>query len=61
MTHTLTLYKARKGEWRWRLKRKRGGKIVADSGEGYKTRAGADRAVGRLPLSWENVTCKFEE
>lgn len=29
------IYKDRKGEWRWRLKSSNG-KIVAESGEGYK-------------------------
>ncbi len=41
------IYKDRAGEWRWRLKA-RNGRIVADSGEGYKTRAGARAAVDRV-------------
>ena len=43
------IYKDRAGEWRWRLKA-RNGRIVADSGEGYKTRAGVLAAVDRVAL-----------
>lgn len=31
------VYKDKKGEWRWKLRAKNG-KIIADSGEGYKRR-----------------------
>ena len=34
-TPRLFVYRDRKGEWRWRLK-SANGKIVAESGEGYK-------------------------
>jgi uncharacterized protein YegP (UPF0339 family) len=40
------IYRDRKGEYRWRMKR--GGRIVADSGEGYVRLSGAVRAVSRL-------------
>lgn len=40
------IYKDAKGEWRWRLKAN--GRIVADSGEGYKTRAGCRSSITRL-------------
>lgn len=41
------VYKDKKGEFRWRLvsKNKR---IVCDSGEGYKRRAGALKAIERV-------------
>jgi uncharacterized protein YegP (UPF0339 family) len=35
MTHSLEMYRDRKRDFRWRL-RARNGKIVAESGEGYK-------------------------
>jgi uncharacterized protein YegP (UPF0339 family) len=35
------------GEWRWRL-RADNSRIIADSGEGYKTRAGVIAAAWRL-------------
>ena len=38
---TVTFYRDSKGEYRWRL-RARNGRIVADCGEGYKTRRGAE-------------------
>ncbi len=34
---TITTYKDKRGEWRWRATRK--GRIIATSGEGYKRRA----------------------
>ncbi len=43
----IEIYKDRKAEWRWRA-RARNGKIVADSGEGYKRRLGAVKAALRL-------------
>ena len=43
----IEIYKDDAGEWRWRMVA-RNGKIVADSGEGYRRRLGAVRAVLRL-------------
>jgi len=43
---TLTIYQAADG-WRWRLKASNG-RIVADGGEAYRTKANARRAVKRL-------------
>lgn len=43
MKKTAEVYQDRAGEFRWRLKV--GQKIVADGGEGYKTRASATRAI----------------
>ncbi|QEH35323.1 hypothetical protein OJF2_38740 [Aquisphaera giovannonii] len=39
-----TVYKDAKGEYRWRLLAKNS-KIVADSGEGYKTKASCLRGI----------------
>gem|GEM_PF-1323172 len=41
------VYQDRKGEWRWSLVG-RNGRIVADSGEGYKSRRGALKACERM-------------
>lgn len=41
------IYRDARGEWRWRIVA-RNGRIVADSGEGYKTAAGALRAWHRF-------------
>jgi uncharacterized protein YegP (UPF0339 family) len=43
-TATFHVYRDRKGEYRWRL-RSINGCTVADSGEGYKTKRGAVRAI----------------
>lgn len=32
------VYKDANGEWRWQIEAARGGRILADSGEGYKRR-----------------------
>lgn len=45
-TYTLHTYKAADG-WRWRLTA-RNGRIVADSGEAYSRRDGAERAGASL-------------
>lgn len=38
------LYQDKAGEWRWRLVAKNG-RTIADSGEGYATKGGAERAI----------------
>ena len=40
----IMFYKDKQGEWRWRLKA-RNGKVLADSGEGYKRYAGAEKGA----------------
>lgn len=40
-------YKARDGQWRWRL-RARNGRIIADSAEGYANKVNVWRAVRNL-------------
>lgn len=42
----IQIYKARKGEWR--CASSASGRIIADSGEGYKRKAAAGRTVGNL-------------
>lgn len=46
-TARLQVYRDKGGEWRWRL-RAANARIVCDSAEGYKTRAGAVQAVDAL-------------
>lgn len=41
------IYQDARGEWRWRLKA-RNGRIVADSGEGYKRKGNAERAANMV-------------
>lgn len=41
------LYRDRKREWRWRL-RAVNGRVLADSGEGYRSRFSARRAISAL-------------
>ena len=40
----LEIYRDARGEWRWRL-RASNGRILADSGEGYRRRASVRKAV----------------
>ncbi len=42
------IYKDKAHEWRYRLKSPNG-KIVADSGEGYRSRRNVVNAINRLP------------
>jgi len=46
-TAKLQIYRDARREWRWRL-RASNGRIVADSGEGYRRLAAAYEAVHRL-------------
>ena len=41
------LFRDAAGEWRWHLKATNG-RIIADSGEGYKRRAGALHAISLI-------------
>lgn len=47
MTHNLQIYKGKKGGWYIRIIAKNG-KIVADGGEAYASKANAKRAAKRL-------------
>lgn len=44
---TFHVFKDMRGEWRWRLKASNG-KVIADSGEGYKRERSAVNAANRL-------------
>ena len=44
MAATFELYKDKAGEFRWRL-RHENGQIIADSGEGYTTKANAKNGI----------------
>lgn len=58
----IEIYKDSRGEWRWRL-RSRNGKIVADCGEGYKTKSSVKKAVIRFveaKLSWLDAFVRLE-
>ncbi|MFC6615017.1 HVO_2922 family protein [Halopenitus salinus] len=43
-TGTFEVYRDNAGEWRWRLVASNGN-IVADSGEGYRSKQGAKRGI----------------
>jgi uncharacterized protein YegP (UPF0339 family) len=42
------LYQDSKKEWRWRLLNSRNLRIIADSGEGYKRKGNAARAIQKI-------------
>lgn len=42
------------GEWRWRLVAGNG-RVIADSGEGYTRKEGAERAVARVKESVRRI------
>ena len=44
---TFYVYKDDAGELRWRL-RSTNGKVIADSGEGYKTKRALENAIGLI-------------
>ncbi len=44
------IYKDKAGEWRWRLKA-RNGRIVANSGEGYKRKSSALKMIMKIKVA----------
>lgn len=52
------MYRDSKDEWRWSLY-SRNGRIIADSGEGYKYRGKCRRAIERIVL--QVAAAKIEE
>lgn len=48
MKLTFEVYPDAIGEWRWRLIHKSNGKIMADSGEGYKNKGDCKGAIGSI-------------
>lgn len=53
--YVISIYRDRSGEYRWRMKRRRGGRILADSGEGYARRSDCRRAVSSLPFNFGQI------
>lgn len=52
--YKLEVYKDRKKEWRWHIKRC--GRIIAESGEGYKRKGTMMRVFHRMI---ENIYCEL--
>ena len=52
------LYRDGKKEWRWRLKSK--GRIIADSGEGYRRRGVCLRMVERVVANVKDAEIEYE-
>ncbi len=52
-THSIEVYKDKKGEFRWRLWSPNG-RIVADSGEGYTRRDNLNRALTVLKTAFQS-------
>ncbi len=53
------VYKDAKGEWRWRLTAKNG-RIIADSGEGYRRKATAVKACINLIDNVQSASMQVE-
>ena len=48
------VYRDSAGEWRWRRKAANG-EVIADSGEGYSSYAGVERAISRQEVEGAEV------
>jgi len=53
------LYEDGAGEWRWRLVAANG-EIIADSGEGYTTKQGAERGIRSVKTTAPEATIVVE-
>lgn len=56
-TPTIDIYRDASGDWRWRL-RAANGRVIADSGEGYRDRRGVMRAVEALRRAAPLAVCR---
>jgi uncharacterized protein YegP (UPF0339 family) len=54
---TYYYYKDARGEWRWNLKASNG-RILADSGEGYKSEQDCKDAIDRVKASSDSPVVK---
>ena len=54
------LYEDNAGEWRWRLVASNGN-IIADSGEGYSTKQGAQRGIESVKNSAPDAEVRVTE
>jgi uncharacterized protein YegP (UPF0339 family) len=54
------VYEDNAGEWRWRLVAPNGN-IIADSGEGYVSKQGAQRGIDSVKRNAPEATVEFEE
>lgn len=58
-THIVTVFKDKRGKFRWNLKSKNQ-LIVADSAESYVQKSNARRAAMRLPIDYKKVKVVIE-
>lgn len=59
LTHILVRYMDSQGQYRWRLKNRRNGLIVADCAEGYATKGTLTRAINALPLDKSKISVRY--
>lgn len=59
-THRFEVFRDKRKHFRWRLTRIRGGKIIAESGEGYQRRGDLHRQINAM-LDLKFESCDFTE
>jgi len=59
-TATFEVYRDSAGEWRWRLVASNGN-IIADSGEGYSSKQGAERGIESVKRNAADAEVEFVE
>ncbi len=57
MSATFVLYKDKKGEFRWRLRHEHGD-VIADSGEGYTSKANAINGINSVKVNAPSAPIK---
>ena len=57
---TFEVYRDSAGEWRWRLVASNGN-IIADSGEGYSSKQGAERGIESVKRTAADAEVEFVE
>jgi len=59
-TATFEVFRDSAGEWRWRLVASNGN-IIADSGEGYSSKQGAERGIESVKRNAADAEVEFVE
>ena len=57
---TFEVFRDGAGEWRWRLVASNGN-IIADSGEGYRSKQGVERGIESVKRSAPGATVRFRD
>lgn len=59
MVAKFKIYKDSAGKWRWKLESSGNYKIIADSGEGYESKANCENGIGVLKKEISDASIEY--